>query len=173
MKRLFAVAVMASLASSCKTAPEPKPAEAQAERTTPVPPALQLPESTYLSPEVRALIRDRMDRHAEQMTFLLVGIVLLNVDATAAFAEEIANEPKLARPGPEDEDTVNALIPRRMFDLQDELAKRAQDLATQAKNNPEDVEGISRAYGRVTETCIRCHAAYLYPPEEETTRSDL
>ena len=49
-------------------------------------------------------------------------------------------------------------LPATFFDLQDELRAQARTLGDAAEEqNPFHV---ANAYGRLSETCVRCHATY-------------
>jgi hypothetical protein len=74
-------------------------------------------------------------------------------------ADRIASAPKLARPVAGGQDDLNAALPERFFLLQDDLHSRAGALvdAARAKND----KRLGQAFGRLTETCVECHSAYV------------
>ena len=133
-------------------APEPKEPKARA-----------LPEPDYLPQLAREYLRRRMERHARDMQALISAVVLLDKDLARELATAIATEPRLARPevaGDED-DTLNKALPLRFFTLQDELRLQAQKVADAAKTD--DDKALATAFGRLAETCVSCHSAYLKP----------
>ena len=110
----------------------------------------------------RALISDRMQHHGQAMSDIVWSVLFLDFEAAADIADEIAQEPKLARPVRREANELNSLLPDQFFDLQDELAVRAEQLATAAR--AEEPEAISEALGALSSTCVRCHSAYLRDP---------
>ena len=121
-----------------------------------------LAEPDYLPKLARKLLRERMMRHGDQMTQLVIAVTLLQRDRVKAIATDIANEPRLVRPMPGEEDALNAALPNQLFVYQDELRLRTKALAA-AADKPND-PALASAFGKVTETCVACHSAFLYPP---------
>lgn len=111
----------------------------------------------------RKMLDQRMNEHANELEWLLSAALMLNYDLAETAATNLANDPKLARPSAGDMDTLNALLPKKFFALQAQLAKRARDVAAAAKTH--DNGKLGRALGRLTETCVACHSAYLYGPD--------
>jgi hypothetical protein len=107
------------------------------------------------------MLHERMERHGEVMMLLLVSVLTLHQNDTELLAEQVAAEPKVGRPGPEEKGTLTALLPARFFELQDELTARAHALAEAARVS--DNGRIVRAYGQLAETCVSCHSVYLTP----------
>ncbi len=127
-------------------------------------PGLQeLPPPGYLSPVARDVIRSRMGRHGGDMTRVLWAAVLLDYGEVAEFAGSIEAEPMLARPRPGDSESLNTELPSRYFDLQDDLRERASAVKKAALQRSSDALG--KAFGRLSETCIACHATYMYGPK--------
>jgi hypothetical protein len=126
-------------------------------------PKARLPQPDYLPDLARKLLRERMSRHGDDMQQLLMAVTLLERERVKAIATDIANEPRLVRPMPGDEDALNAALPAQLFVLQDELRLRAKALAT-AADKPND-PALATSFGRLTETCVACHSAFLYPQE--------
>jgi hypothetical protein len=127
-------------------------------------PRLEKPD--YLPEPARALLRERMDRHGNDMMLLMATVLMLQYPAAEELALNIALEPKLVRPQPGDLESINRLLPVRFFELQDQLAARARSVAAAAKTG--DDAKVVQAYGRLAETCVACHSAYLRgPPESE------
>jgi hypothetical protein len=120
---------------------------------------LDLHTPEYLPERAREMLRDRMARHGEDMMTLMAALLMLNYETAQEIALGISREPKLSRPGPQEKDTLNALLPRRFFDLQDLLVTRAKAVANAAA--AADDARVMRAYGQLAETCLACHASYL------------
>lgn len=145
------VCVVGALAvAACAAAPG-RPAPATRAR---------LAEPERLSGVARSLVRERMARHGEQMTWLVLSTVLLDYSLAEETAHDVVAEPRLAKPTAWGGDTVNAALPARFLALDDEMARRAQVVLTAARAS--DHEGLRRAVGGLTETCVACHASYLH-----------
>jgi len=125
-----------------------------------------LREPERLSAVARSLIRERMQRHADQMTWLVMSTVLLDYPSAEDAAHEVATEARLARPLPAERDTLNASLPARFFDLEEDLARRAQVVLAAAR--AADPQALRQAVGGLTETCVACHASYLDDEAERT-----
>lgn len=124
-------------------------------------PAQHLPPPGYLPAAARALLGERMEQHAEGVTDLLTSVVLLDHEAAADVARDIADQPRLARPLPGQSDGLNASLPKRFFDLQDELQERARAVAKAAGSR--DDRKLAQSFAALTQTCVACHATYLNP----------
>lgn len=135
--------------------PQPAPQQKQ-------PPARSLPQPDYLPEEARLVLQQKMERHGQDMVELMLSVTLLQYDVARETAHRIASEPRLVRPIAGGEGDVNALLPERFFVLQDEARLRAQ--AVRAAAAQKDDKALAEAYGRLTETCVSCHSAYLNPP---------
>jgi hypothetical protein len=106
------------------------------------------------------MLRDRMDRHREDMEALLWSAIMLDYSGTEEAATRIASTPPLPRPrAGERPDPLGSLLPAQFYAYQDQLRARATRLAEAAR--AQDNAAIARAYGKVTETCVGCHAVYL------------
>ena len=116
-----------------------------------------LPEPDYLPKLARKLLRERMLRHGDDMTQLVLGVTLLQRDRVKAIATDIANEPRLVRPMPGDEDSLNAALPNQLFVLQEELRLRAKALSA-AADKPNDRRSPRRSAGspRPASRATRC-----------------
>ena len=128
---------------------------------TPEPDRPRLAAPDYLPELARSVLRERMQRHGDQMMRLLLAVTFLQHEVAAATAKDIAGEPRLVRPLPGGADDLNRLLPERFFVLQDQLRKEASDLeaAAKARNDAK----MAAAFGRVSQTCVACHSAYLNP----------
>lgn len=116
-------------------------------------------EPEWLPEEAREILTARMQRHGEDMMFLMASVVLLSHDGAEHLANQIASEPRIGRPAAEERDTVSSLLPPRFFDLQDELRERARAVAVAAK--AKDTARMVKAHGQLVETCVKCHSVYL------------
>jgi cytochrome c556 len=111
-----------------------------------------------LAPTARAMLKERMAAHARDMGELVSAIMLLEYDGIAARADKIAGDVSLSRPTTKDATELNASIPEMFFVRQDDLKAAARNLADAARaRNP---YRVAEAYGRVSETCVRCHADF-------------
>lgn len=157
---LLALLVPGALACAAST-PAPKHAATETAGEEPQQPGsrLELREPEWLPPEGREMLALRMQRHAQDMMFLVVSVVLLNHDVAAELSQALADEPRLARPAAGERDTLNALLPRRFFELDDELRERSRAVALAAKQK--DDARLAKAYGQLIETCVSCHSVYL------------
>lgn len=111
-----------------------------------------------LSPQAKAILTDRMASHAEDMSDLVSAIMLLEYSRIITDADKIASDVNLARPISRDATELNAGLPEKFFVRQDDLKAAAQALGEAARSgNP---YRVAEAYGRVSETCVRCHADF-------------
>ncbi len=122
--------------------------------------APKLKPPAYLPAAARELLVDRMKDHRADMSALTFAVVLLDKANAERLARAIAQSPRIARPT-DAPDELNSLLPPRFFELQDQLRRRAEDLATAAKSG--DDAAMAKAYGALSETCVACHATYLNP----------
>lgn len=150
--RHLALPLLAVLAA-CQTTPPP--AEGPA-------PKGALPSPARLSATARRLISNRMQQHGAAMGDLVWASLFLDYKSASELAREISEQPRLARPLSRDASELNSALPPGFFDLQDELAKQAGHLATEAEAR--DPARLSTALGALTDTCLRCHSTYLSDP---------
>jgi hypothetical protein len=113
-----------------------------------------------LSPVARSLLEGRMQRHGLAMENLSTRVVLLEYEQVVAAARDITDEAPLSRPL-HGTDEINAQIPPRFFDLQDELRVQVRAMAEAARSR--DAPALGEAYGRSVRTCVGCHQLYLEP----------
>jgi hypothetical protein len=118
-----------------------------------------LPKPDYLPEQARGLLRQKMERHGQDARDLMFGVTLLQYDIARAAAQRISSEPRLVRPLPGGEGELNALLPERFFVLQDEARLRARAVSEAAEKH--DDQALAEGYGRLVETCVACHSAYL------------
>ena len=121
-------------------------------------PVRKLREPEHLPDAVKQVLLHRMGRHAQDVNELMFSVLFLEFEDAAALAERIRSEPRLARPTADD-DSLNASISGRFFTLQDELRRRAGDVADAAKKK--NAKATGEAYGRMMQVCVSCHATYL------------
>ncbi len=124
---------------------------------SPARPALSLRERGSLPAEARTLLHRRMERHGNDMTLLVMSVVLLSDDGVDSLATNIAREPILSRAT--EPDSLNARLPPLFFDLQDDLRSHAKSLAEAARSH--DRAQSMKAFNELTATCVACHSAYL------------
>lgn len=124
----------------------------------------------WLPREAREMLSARMQRHGEEMMLLLVSVMTLQHEDSEILAMQVAAEPRLGRPAAGESGTINALLPPRFFDLQEELQARARLMAEAAR--AKDDTRIVRAYGQLAETCVSCHSVYLSAQEHAELPGD-
>lgn len=122
----------------------------------------RMPAPEYLPEAARAALWERMQGHGNDMTLLLWAVLFLDYENAGRIAGTIVSEPKLARPVSPEDDTLNNLLPDNFFKLQDELDKKARKMVELAAKPERDPAEFAHAYGDLAETCVRCHAVYLY-----------
>jgi cytochrome c556 len=142
------------IGAACATQPAHQPPQqAQLAQALAAPDRPGPPEP--LAPAAQTLLRDRMASHARDMGDLMAAIMLLEYDQIASRADNIAADGNLSRPITNDATELNAQIPEKFFMRQDDLKTAAHALADAARTqNPYKV---ADAYGRLSETCVRCH----------------
>ncbi|MEY4514328.1 MAG: hypothetical protein RLZZ450_6450 [Pseudomonadota bacterium] len=106
------------------------------------------------------MLRARMVRHGGDMTALMIHVLLLDYEVAAILSSDLAREPKLGRPRPDEKGTLNALLPAKFFVHQDELAASATALAQAARAR--DDQKLVEAFGAVAKSCVGCHSSYLH-----------
>ena len=106
-----------------------------------------------------------MQRHGDDMLQLVMAVTLLQHERARRIATEISTEPRLVKPIAGGEDDVNAGLPLQLFTLQDELRLKAKSVAAAAEKA--DDKELAKSLGRLTETCVACHSAFLNPREAE------
>lgn len=129
-------------------------------KTVPPTPVTTTSPGKGLHPAVRGVIDTKMEAHAQEMTDLVMLVVLLEREDAAKAADRIAAEPRIARAI--DGSEASAGIPEQFFKLQDQLSKRATALGAAARKG--DDQEMARAFGELAATCVACHTRYL---EEE------
>ena len=148
-------ALVLSLAACASTTGQP-PQQPQMERAVQPPARLQPPEN--LPGPVRAILKERMKSHAVDMRELMAAIMVLDYPVIRERATGIANDGSLARPLSGDASELNAALPPKFFTFQDELRERSRAVATAAER--QNAFEVADTYGRLSETCVRCHGVY-------------
>jgi len=121
---------------------------------------VDLPSREELPPEAKEMLAGRMMRHGEEMTTLMIHVLLLDYDVAGILAADLAREPKLGRPAPSEKGTLNALLPAKFFVYQDQLESSATALAQAAA--AKDDKKLVDAFGAVAKSCVGCHSTYLH-----------
>lgn len=117
-------------------------------------------------PKVASMaLRERMLNHGDDTENLLWSTLMLDYESTDGIAGRISETPTLARPGPGELDTINAMLPAEFFELQDQLNTSVRALRTAAR--AKDDSAMAVQYGQVVQTCIQCHSLYLQFPTAE------
>jgi len=148
-----AVTVSASCASQDATRP-PQMAQLTQAVTPPERPGPPEP----LSPTARAILKDRMASHAQDMSALVSAIMLLEYSEIVTRADKIAGDVNLSRPISNDATELNASIPEKFFVRQDDLKAAARALANAGRTGNPYL--VAETYGKLSENCVRCHADY-------------
>jgi hypothetical protein len=143
---------LAACSSSQPTAPAAR---------APTPPASR----EALPVVVRELLDPSMQRHGETMETLLWGAIMIDYETTASFSRWLADEPHIARPGTAPA-SINEAMPTRFFDLQDAMFDAADALTAAAQRH--DDLAMGAAFGRLAQTCITCHSAYMRRGADDT-----
>ena len=149
------------LASACASpATNQPPQQAQLVRAITPPERLAPPE--YLPDAARAVLKTIMGSHAQTMGQLVSAIMVLDYDRIEAGATSVASDASLSRPLTGDATELNSMLPDKFFQYQDQLREQAGGLAKAAQQK--SAFGVADAYGRLSETCVKCHASYRAGP---------
>jgi uncharacterized membrane protein len=132
-----------------------------------------VPEASLGAPErfpaaARVALHQRMLRHGTQLGELMQRVVLLDRESVARIGSEIFDEPTLARPLPGD--ALEGQLPERFFQAQDALRTASRRLVTAAAGG-QSSEALAMELGKLAQTCIACHDAYLHDPPASAPRS--
>lgn len=119
--------------------------------------------ANQIPPTARAVLHERMVRHGEDADALLHAAIRLDRPAVKGATARILSEPWLARPtGSATPGQLNAELPPRFYDLQDQLRRHTYAAGTAA--DAMDDHALAKEVGQLTTTCIECHANYLGAP---------
>ena len=114
---------------------------------------------TALPGPARSAVHTQMRAHADGMRALVSAVTLLDYPGVAAATKRLLAEPRIARPVSGSAEELNASLPPRFFELQDELARDLEQLQHAAAARQPDA--LADAFGATARTCVRCHDAYL------------
>jgi cytochrome c556 len=156
MRPLTLFAFLLGISACANGRPHGPPQQAQLTRAVSPPARLQPPED--LPPSSREVLRTLMASHARNMGDLMESIMVLDYPRIHAGARAIIGEASVARPVSQDATELNAQLPAKFFELQDALRAEAKVLAATAEAM--DPFKVAESYGRLSETCVRCHAVY-------------
>lgn len=132
------------------------PQRAQLAQAIATPPGRDSPEA--LSPMAMSTLKAGMASHARDMDRLVSAIMILDYPDITARAKGIADDVNLSRPLSNDASELNASLPEKFFERQDDLKTAARALSGAA--SALDPYRVAGAYGKVSEACVRCHADY-------------
>jgi cytochrome c556 len=152
------VTLVVATIAGCASQPERDQPPQQAQLVQAISPPARLEPPEYLSGMARAVLRTRMASHARDMGDLMSAIMVLQYDRIRDRASAIASDASLARPLTGDATELNSALPEKFFQHQDELKAGAKALAVAA--DKQSAFAVAEAYGRVSETCVRCHGVY-------------
>ena len=156
--RAFGLAVLlpTAVAAACASNPPQPPQQAQLARAVAAPKRADPPQP--LSGTARAVLKTRMGFHARDMGDLVSAIMILDYERIHDRAAAISSDASLARPLTGDATELASALPESFFSYQDELRSRAVTLASAATGH--SAFHVADAYGRLSETCVRCHATF-------------
>ncbi|MBI4818611.1 MAG: cytochrome c [Deltaproteobacteria bacterium] len=123
---------------------------ASAKSDAPVRPAMPVPAN--LSSEARAALGARMQGHGDDMNDLLWSILFLDFASTHDIAAHISSQTLVP----------SGVVPAEIVAFEGRLHALAGELERASK--AEDSAKVAELYGKVAETCVRCHASYLLEP---------
>ena len=155
---LSRLVLCATLIAAACAAPPPKQPPQQAQLVQAISPPVRLQPPEQLSDTARVILRGRMAAHARDMSGLVSSIMLLRYDDIQDGARRIASDASLSRPLSEDATELNSALPEKYFLYQDDLRLEAKTLAEAAGR--QQAFDVADAYGRLSQVCVRCHAAY-------------
>jgi hypothetical protein len=128
----------------------------------------RLAPSEYLPGDARAVLRTRMANHARDMGALTSAIMVLRYPEIRERALAISEEPRFARPMTADATEVNSALPEKLLVYERELRVFAAALASGAETM--NAFAVAEVFGRMSETCVKCHATYRAGSAATTSR---
>ena len=148
---------------SCATKPPPQPPQQAQLAKAVLPPERSVSQQpAYLPSIARAILKNRMASHAQNMSDLVSAIMVLDYLRIQEGALTIASDASLARPLTDDATELASALPETFFVLQDQLRVEARALSVAA--GTKDAFKVADAYGRLSETCVKCHGVYRKGP---------
>lgn len=155
---------------ACQTTGSGQGQEGKAAR----PATAKMPMSTYLPAQAREKIRKTMRAHGDDMTVLMWSIIFLDTEGAGEFARVIKDQPWLERPADPNTIPNDERVPEAIYLLQEQLIDRANNLAALAQGmDKQQSAKLADAFGQVAQTCVACHAAYLYEGKGTTSVGDV
>lgn len=142
--------------AGCVSSPPQPPQRIQQQRAVAAPKGE--PPREPLSPVVQGILKRRMVSHAADMNDLVSAIMILDYPRIDDRAEKIAGDASLSRPLSGDATELNSSLPEQFFVYQDQVKAEARGLAEAAR--AQDPYQVAAKYGRLSESCVRCHADY-------------
>ena len=135
------------------------------------PASAKMPTSTYLPLAAREKIRKTMRAHGDDMTVLMWSIIFLDTEGASEFARVIKDQPWLERPANPEAVPADERVPEAIYVLQEQLIQRANVLAGLADGlEKQRAAKLAEAFGQVAQTCVACHAAYLYESKDASAK---
>ena len=153
-----ALALALALSGVACAAPATQQPPQQAQLTRAISPPRRLEPPDHLPENARAVLRTIMASHARNMGDLMAAVMVLDYPRVREGADGVAGDASLARPFTHEASELNALLPEEFFRQQDALRAQARLLSGAASR--QSPYGVADAYGRLSETCVRCH--YIY-----------
>ena len=144
------------IAAACATSPDQPPQATELARAISPPERSSPPDP--LPSEARRLLRPRMAEHARDMGELVSAIMVLRYPDIAERAHAIATGAHFAQPLTADATQINTTVPDAFFAHERDLRVWAGQLESSAEKF--DAFAVAKAYGRLSETCVSCHASY-------------
>jgi len=121
--------------------------------------------SERLPTPVRRAISLRMVNHGSNLTNMVNAAIILDLESVEYHAKEIGTEPTLSRPAAGEVDTLSAAVPKRFFDLQDQLKQQAKALGDAAHQR--DKTRVSHTFAQLAETCMTCHSEFMWQAQPQ------
>lgn len=125
--------------------------------------ATSAPAHRDLNPLARDVLSPRMQQHGGDIQALALSVTLLQRDRTRELAQQIADEPRLAKLPGAGANELESTIPDTFFTLQDEVRHKALALVEEAARG--DDRAVARAFSDLHQACVSCHVSYLPKPK--------
>jgi Cytochrome C' len=149
----------AACAPSATSAPVSN-ASAGGEEVANATPTPALPVREDLPVEAHEVLASRMMRHGDQMSAMMLAVVLLDYEVVRLLTSKMISEPLLGRPAAGDEHSLNGMLPASFFVHQDQMLAATRTLAAAAAQT-DDLKLVA-AFNDVSRSCVGCHSAYLH-----------
>jgi cytochrome c556 len=114
-----------------------------------------------LSPELRARLRPRMQRHARAMTALTDAVTSFDDARVMRATGILIEDPEAFRPMSSQGAHTDAELPPAFHDLETALRANTERVREAARTH--DGEALTAAYQNLAWTCAQCHAAFAGP----------